>query len=89
MGANQKSCIGCHGADGNAPIDPKYPKIGGQYYDYIAHSLELYRDGDRAGSATTDMMAGQAKELTDQQIADVAAYFGSRPTHLRDLHGLD
>lgn len=83
-----QACVGCHGAAGNAPIDPSYPKLGGQYYDYIAHSLQLYRDGERAGSPTTDLMAGQAKKLTDQQIADLAAYFGSQPAHLRDLDGV-
>ena len=81
-----QACVGCHGAGGNAPIDPSYPKLGGQYADYIAHSLQLYRDGERAGSPTTDLMAGQAKKLTDQQIADLAAYFSGQPTQLHDLH---
>ena len=83
-----QACVACHGAEGNAPIDPSYPKIGGQYYDYIAHSLQLYRDGERGGSPTTDLMGGQAKKLTDQQIADLAAYFSSQPTHLQDLHAV-
>ena len=84
--ATGQSCIDCHGAEGNAPIDPSYPKIGGQYSDYISHSLQLYRDGDRSGSPTTDLMGSQAKELSDQQISDLAAYFGSRPSQLHDLH---
>lgn len=79
--ATGQSCIDCHGAEGNAPIDPTYPKLGGQYHDYLAHSLEMYRDGDRQHP----LMSQQAKELTDQQIADLAAYFGSRPTQLHDL----
>jgi cytochrome c553 len=83
-----QACVDCHGAGGNAPIDPTYPKLGGQYHDYIAHSLQMYRDGDRAGSPTSDLMAGQARDLSDQQIADLAAYFGSQPTQLRDLHGI-
>jgi cytochrome c553 len=83
-----QACVDCHGAAGNAPIDPSYPKLGGQYHDYIAHSLQLYRDGDRSGSPTTDLMASQAHDLTDQQIADLAAYFGTQPTQLRDLHGI-
>lgn len=78
-----QSCVDCHGAAGNAPIDPTYPKLGGQYHDYIAHSLQAYRDGNRQHP----LMSSQAKELTDQQIADLAAYFGSRDSHLRDLHG--
>ena len=82
--ATGQSCIDCHGKDGNAPLDPTYPKLGGQYYDYLAHSLQMYRDGDREHP----LMSQQAKELTDQQIADLAAYFGSRPSQLRDLEGV-
>lgn len=83
--ATGQSCVDCHGKDGNAPIDATYPKLGGQYHDYIAHSLQMYRDGDREHA----LMSQQAKDLTDQQIADLAAYFGSRPSQLRDLHGVD
>ena len=79
-----QACVDCHGAGGNAPIDPTYPKLGGQYHDYIAHALQMYRDGDRKQV----LMASQAAALTDQQIADLAAYFGSQPTQLRDLSHL-
>lgn len=85
-GASGQACVDCHGADGNAPIDASYPKLGGQYHDYIAHALQAYRSGDRGGSPTTDLMASQAKELSDQQIADLAAYFGGASGQLRDLH---
>jgi cytochrome c553 len=83
--ATKQSCIDCHGAEGNAPIDPTYPKLGGQYGDYIAHALQAYRAGDRQNP----QMTPQAAALTDQEISDLAAYFGSRPTKLRDLHGID
>jgi cytochrome c553 len=82
--ATGQSCIDCHGADGNKPIDPTYPKLGGQYGDYLAHALQAYRAGDRQHA----LMTPQATDLSDQDIADLAAYFGSRPTQLRDLHGL-
>ena len=82
--ATGQSCIDCHGAEGNAPIDPTYPLLGGQYADYLAHSLQAYRAGDRQHA----LMTSQAAALTDQEISDLAAYFGSRPTKLRDLHGL-
>ena len=82
--ATGQACVDCHGPGGNAPIDPSYPKLGGQYRDYLAHSLQLYRDGDRANA----LMASQAKALDDQQIADLAAYFGSQPSELRDLSHL-
>ncbi|RZA19314.1 MAG: c-type cytochrome [Lysobacteraceae bacterium] len=85
-GASGQACVDCHGAEGNAPIDASYPKLGGQYHDYLEHSLQAYRSGARGGSPTTDLMASQAKELSDQQIADLAAYFGSATSQLRDLH---
>ena len=79
-----QACVDCHGAGGNAPIDATYPKLGGQYHDYIAHALQMYRDGDRKQA----LMASQAADLTDQQIADLAAYFGAQPSQLRDLSHL-
>ena len=82
--ATGQSCIDCHGADGNAPIDPTYPKLGGQYADYLEHALQAYRSGDRQHA----LMTPQATNLSDQDIADLGAYFASRPTKLRDLHGL-
>src|SRR3546814_15890850 len=78
-----QSCVDCHGEEGNAPIDASYPKLGGQYHDYLAHSLQEYRNGNRQHA----LMSQQATDLTDQQIADLAAYFGSPPTPLRSPHG--
>lgn len=83
--ATKQSCVDCHGAEGNAPIDASYPKLGGQYGDYIAHALQAYRAGNRQNA----LMTPQAAQLSDQDIADLAAYFGSRKTQLRDLHGVD
>lgn len=87
--ATGQACVDCHGAEGNAPIDASYPKLGGQYADYIEHSLQAYRSGDRGGSPTTDLMATQAKHLSDQQIADLAAHFASASSQLRDMHNAD
>lgn len=81
--ATGQSCIDCHGADGNAPIDPTYPKLGDQYADYLAQALQDYRDGDRDHA----LMSSQAQSLTDQQIADLSVYFGSREGDLITLHG--
>ena len=83
-GASGQACVDCHGADGNSPIDATYPKLGGQYADYLEHALQAYRSGDRQHA----LMSPQATDLSDQDIADLGAYFGSRPTKLRDLHGL-
>jgi len=82
--ATGQACIDCHGEAGNAPIDPSYPKLGGQYRDYLAHALQMYR----AGTRTNALMASQASDLTDQEIADLAAYFAAQPSELRDLSHL-
>ncbi|HJS33975.1 MAG TPA: cytochrome c [Pseudoxanthomonas sp.] len=82
--ATGQSCVDCHGAEGNAPIDDTYPKLGGQYADYLGHALQAYRSGDRQHA----LMTPQAASLSDQDISDLAAYFGSRPLQLRDLHGV-
>ncbi|KAF1687938.1 cytochrome C biogenesis protein CcsA [Pseudoxanthomonas broegbernensis] len=82
--ATGQSCIDCHGPDGNVPIDATYPKLGGQYADYLARALQDYRKGDRDHA----LMTPQATGLSDQDIADLAAWFASRPSQLRDLHGV-
>lgn len=79
--ATGQSCVDCHGAGGNAPIDPTYPRLGGQYRDYLAHAIQMYRDGERAHA----LMGQQAASLTDQEIADLAAYFAAQPSSLVDL----
>ncbi|UHQ18895.1 cytochrome c [Lysobacter sp. KIS68-7] len=80
-----QACVDCHGAEGNAPIDPTYPKLGGQYADYIGHALVAYRKGDRQHA----LMSAQAKSLTDQQIADLGAYFQTIEPHIADLQHVD
>lgn len=82
--ATGQSCVDCHGAEGLAPIDASYPLIGGQYADYTGQALQAYRNGNRDHA----LMASQAKDLTDQQIADLAAYFGSREGALRTIRGV-
>lgn len=81
--ATGQSCVDCHGPDGNQPLDATYPKIGGQYADYLGHALQQYRSGQRDHS----LMSNQAQGLNDQQIADLAAYFAAQPSQLRDLSG--
>ena len=67
-------CIGCHGISGyqaNFPEVYKVPKISGQTEKYLAAALEAYRKGDRKHPS----MRAIAGSLTDQDIADVAAYY--------------
>jgi cytochrome c553 len=67
------SCAACHGADGNSQI-PGNPILAGQYASYLVHALEAYQ----AGTRSNPIMAGMAKPLSEQDIADLAAYFSSQ-----------
>ncbi len=65
-------CAACHGADGKG-IAPNFPVLAGQHASYLAHSLKQYRSGERKNA----VMAPQAAGLSDDDIADLAAYYAS------------
>ncbi len=67
----KKSCINCHGAAGKGVAS--YPKISGQEISYTKSKLETYRDGIKIGP-NSSLMIMMAKPLTDEEIADLAAY---------------
>ncbi len=67
------ACAACHGPDGNS-VAPNFPKLAGQHADYLAHSLKEYRSKKRVNA----IMNGQAEKLTDQDIADLAAFYASQ-----------
>ncbi len=66
-------CRTCHGIDGYAKI-PVAPHIGGERASYITRQLTAFREGARVN----EMMSVVAATLSDQQIADVAAWFASQ-----------
>ena len=68
-------CAACHGADGNSMV-PMWPKIAGQHPAYIERQLELIKSGSRP----VPEMAGIAMGLSEQDMADLAAYFSSQVT---------
>lgn len=68
------TCVGCHGIPGYRTAFPEVypvPKLGGQHAAYIVKSLQAYRDGTRSHPS----MQAIAASLTDQQMADLAAYY--------------
>ena len=67
-------CIGCHGIVGYQASFPeiyKVPKISGQSESYIVSSLNAYKKGERKHPS----MRGISESLTDQDMADLAAYY--------------
>ncbi len=71
------SCYSCHGFNGRGAA-PIYPMIGGQKYVYLVSQLKKWRDGSRANDAMGQMQA-VAKNLTDEDIYNVATYLTSAP----------
>lgn len=69
-------CAGCHGIDGNSVI-PMYPKLAGQHAAYLETSIKAYQTQDRKGGNAVQMYPMVAA-LSDQDIADLAAYFASK-----------
>lgn len=63
-------CTACHGEAGISPA-PNWPSLAGQHEDYLVHTLKQYRDGGRKDP----VMSGQAVNLTDQDIKDIAAFY--------------
>ncbi len=66
-------CAACHGMDGNSTV-PTWPKIAGQHEAYIERHVTLIRDGARP----VPEMMGIASTLSDQDIADLAAYYAAQ-----------
>lgn len=66
------ACAACHGPDGIS-VAPDFPKLAGQNGDYLTHTLKAYRSKARNNAIMND----QAAKLTDQDIANLAAYYAS------------
>lgn len=73
--AKSAICAACHGADGNSVV-PNWPKIAGQHASYLERQLGLIKGGERP----VPEMAGIVMGLSDQDMADFAAYFASQTT---------
>ena len=68
-------CATCHGANGIA-IAPTYPNLKGQNEAYMISALKAYRGGQRQGGLSA-VMTPMAKPLSDEDIANLAAYYAS------------
>lgn len=66
-------CAACHGPDGNSP-SPEFPRIGGQYEEYLYKALLDYKAGKRKNL----IMSAQVENLAPADLADLAAYFASQ-----------
>lgn len=77
--ADAERCIECHGVDGNGAgrsngPEGKFAKLAGQHPDYILKQIRDFRSGARK----YDQMAIMARSVSDEDVADIAAYFASQ-----------
>ncbi|WP_096666591.1 c-type cytochrome [Polaromonas sp. AET17H-212] len=72
------NCASCHGADFSKPIDPSYPKLGGQHADYLFVALKAYKveNNPKVGRGNA-IMAGMAKQYTNAELKQLASYLSS------------
>lgn len=67
------TCMGCHGVPSYTNVYPTYhvPKLGGQHAQYLVSALQAYKSGARQHPT----MRAQAASLSEQDMADIAAFF--------------
>ncbi len=81
------ACAACHGADGNSQV-PSFPKLAGQNERYLVKQLENIQCGGLSAeqqkktkcmARAVPTMAGQLDAMSEQDLADIAAWFASQP----------
>jgi cytochrome c553 len=78
------NCASCHGESLSKPIDPSYPKIAGQHSDYLYVALKAYKtEGNPKIGRGNAIMGGIAKQFSNAELKELAAYVGSLPSDLK------
>lgn len=75
------TCNACHGNTNG--LDPQYPRLAGQYNEYLQQALHEYKDGRR----NNPIMRGFAATLSDDDIQDIAAFYAGQQGKLDTLEG--
>ncbi|MDP2820478.1 MAG: c-type cytochrome [Polaromonas sp.] len=72
------NCASCHGADFSKPIDPSYPKLGGQHADYLFVALKAYKveNNPKVGRSNA-IMGAMIKQYTNAELKQMANYLAS------------
>ncbi len=71
--AKSAICASCHGPNGNS-VNPLWPNLAGQKEQYLVKQIKAFRDGTRQDP----MMAPMVAALSDEDIANLAAYYASQ-----------
>ena len=80
------NCSSCHGANYSKPIDPSYPKLGGQHADYLLVALKAYKvDSNAKVGRNNAIMAGMAKQYTNAELKLMANYLSALDGDLKTV----
>lgn len=80
------NCESCHGKNFSTPIDPTYPKLAGQYADYLYVALKAYQidQNPRVGRSNPIMM-GMARPFTHAELKSLSKYLAALPGELKTV----
>ena len=78
------ACASCHGVNFSKPIDPSYPKLGGQHADYLFVALKSYTvEGNNLVGRSNGIMAGIAKQYSPAEMRAIAKYLSTLDGELK------
>ena len=82
----QAACASCHGNNFNTPIDPSYPKLAGQYSDYLYSALKGYQTSNNPHVGRNNaIMMGMARAFTHIELKLLSSYFESLPGDVKTV----
>jgi len=81
------ACVSCHGDNFSRPIDPSYPKLAGQYGDYLFVALKAYKAEEASAPVgrANGVMGGVAKQFSNAELKALAGYIGSLDGELKTV----
>ena len=83
---NKGACVSCHGANFAKPIDPSYPKIAGQYSDYLYVALKSYQMSNSPVMGRNNaVMGGVAKQFSHAELNALASYVSTLDGDLKTV----
>jgi len=82
----QANCASCHGQNFNSPIDPTYPKLAGQYSDYLYAALKAYQTSNNPHVGRNNaIMMGMARPFTRNELKSISSYLATLPGDLKTV----
>jgi cytochrome c553 len=80
------ACDSCHGKNFSKPIDGSYPKLAGQYADFLYVALKAYKtEGNPQVGRGNPIMGGQVKQFSNVELKAIANYIASLPSELHTV----